>query len=133
MSLFIRPLITAKTRHKSPRTVKPADEAVAEVTSLLASETRAGLRDLLARMGHASARAAMIHQIKAHSADKAMTDATDAHVRGQQEKDDGGAAGVLVPAGQLHTNCTVWAELSRDDQGPGSDNSPDLGFRAWSG
>jgi integrase len=67
-----------------------------------ASESKAGLRDLMARMGHDSERAAMIYQHKARGADKAITDAIDAHVRDQQDQDDeddGGAAGASVPAG----------------------------------
>lgn len=68
----------------------------------ITSESKAGLRDLMARMGHASERAAMIYQHKARGADKAITDAIDARVRDQQDQgdeDDGGAAGALVPAG----------------------------------
>ncbi len=67
-----------------------------------AAESKAGLKDLMARMGHDSERAAMIYQHKARGADKAITDAIDAHVRHQQDQgdeDDGGAAGALVPAG----------------------------------
>jgi integrase len=61
----------------------------------------AGLRDLMARMGHDSERAAMIYQHEARGADKAITDAIDAHVEDEKHRDDGddGAAGVLVPAG----------------------------------
>jgi integrase len=64
-----------------------------------ASESKAGLRDLMARMGHDSERAAMIYQHKARGADKSITDAIDAHVRDQQAQGDGGTAGALVPAG----------------------------------
>ena len=56
----------------------------------------------MVRMGHDSERAAMIYQHKARGADKAITDAIDAHVRGEQhqgDEDGGGAAGALVPAG----------------------------------
>jgi hypothetical protein len=62
----------------------------------------AGLRDLMARMGHDSERAAMIYQHKARGADKAITNAIDAHVREgqhQADEDDDGAAGTLIPAG----------------------------------
>jgi integrase len=58
-----------------------------------ASESKAGLKDLMARMGHDSERAAMIYQHKARGADKAITDAIDAHVRDEQDQgdeDDGG-------------------------------------------
>jgi mannose/cellobiose epimerase-like protein (N-acyl-D-glucosamine 2-epimerase family) len=53
-------------------------------------------------MGHDSEWAAMIYQHKARGADQAITSAIDAHVRTEKradDEDDGGAAGVLVPAG----------------------------------
>jgi integrase len=61
----------------------------------------AGLRDLMARMGHDSERAAMIYQHEAQGADKAITTAIDTHVQAEQAKrdDEDGSAGVLVPAG----------------------------------
>ena len=64
-----------------------------------ASESKSGLRDLMARMNHDSERAAMIYQHKARGADKAITDAIDAHVRDEQHQDDEGdeAAGGLGP------------------------------------
>jgi hypothetical protein len=66
-----------------------------------ASESKAGLKDLMARMGHDSERAAMIYQHKARGADKAITDAIDAHVRDQQDQGDeeDGHAGTFAPAG----------------------------------
>jgi hypothetical protein len=66
------------------------------------SQSGAGLRDLMARMGHGSERAAMIYQHVARGADQLITDAIDAHVQGEQRKDDGdddSSAGILVPAG----------------------------------
>jgi hypothetical protein len=66
------------------------------------SATGAGIKDLMARMGHDSERAAMIYQHKARGADAAMTNAIDAHVQAEQSNDDDGhdgLAGVLVPAG----------------------------------
>jgi hypothetical protein len=56
----------------------------------------------MARMGHDSERAAMIYQHKARGADKNITDAIDTHVQAEKHDkgdDDGGTAGVLVPAG----------------------------------
>ena len=53
-----------------------------------ASESKAALRDLMARMGHDSKRAAMIYQHKARGADKAIIDAIDAHVRDEQDQGD---------------------------------------------
>jgi hypothetical protein len=45
-------------------------------------------------------RAAMVYQHEARGADKAITDAIDAHVVDEKRRDDGddGTAGVLVPA-----------------------------------
>jgi len=66
-----------------------------------AANSGAGLRDLMARMGHDSERAAMIYQHEARGADKSITDAIDKHVDDEQRQDDdgdGGPAGVPVPA-----------------------------------
>jgi integrase len=66
-----------------------------------AANSGASLRDLMARMGHDSERAAMIYQHEARGADKAITDAIDAHVDDEQRQDDDGddgLAGALVPA-----------------------------------
>lgn len=60
-----------------------------------------GIKDLLARMGHDSERAAPVYQHEARGADKMITDTLDAHVqakRGGQDDDDGPAA-ALVPVG----------------------------------
>jgi len=68
----------------------------------LAARSGAGLRDLMARMGHDSERAAMIYQHEVRGADRAITDAIDTQVQGQERNDgddDGGTAGALVPAG----------------------------------
>lgn len=66
-----------------------------------AGNSGARLRDLMARMGHDSERAAMIYQHVARGADKAITDAIDTHVQAEKRSNDGedGAAGLLVPAG----------------------------------
>ena len=64
-----------------------------------AAHSGARLRDLMARMGHDSERAAMIYQHEARGADQLITSAIDAHVQGEQRKDDEGPAGVLTPAG----------------------------------
>jgi integrase len=61
----------------------------------------AGIKDLMARMGHHSERAALIYQHQARGADKIITSNIDAHVeakRGRKDDDDG-TAGVLVPVG----------------------------------
>lgn len=68
----------------------------------LAARSGAGLRDLMARMGHDSERAAMIYQHEAQGADQAITKAIDAHIEAQHRDDgddDDGTAGALVPAG----------------------------------
>jgi hypothetical protein len=62
----------------------------------------AGLRDLMARMGHDSERAAMIYQHAAQGADHAITEALDTQLEAEQTEDaegDDGAAGALVPVG----------------------------------
>jgi integrase len=59
----------------------------------------AGLRDLMARMGHDSERAAMIYQHEARGADQAITSAIDTHVQAEQGNDDDGSAGALAPVG----------------------------------
>ena len=64
-----------------------------------AAHSGAGLRDLTARQGHDSERAAMIYQHEARGADQLIASAIDAHVQGEQRKDDEGPAGVLTPAG----------------------------------
>jgi integrase len=67
-----------------------------------AAASGAGLRDLMARMGHDSERAAIIYQHEARGADAAITNAIDAHVdaeRSRDNDDDDGLAGALVPAG----------------------------------
>jgi hypothetical protein len=59
-------------------------------------------------MGHDSERAAMIYQHEARGADQTITNAIDAQVETERGNDkDDGAAGALVPAGSLHTNCTT--------------------------
>ena len=61
----------------------------------------AGIKDLMARMGHDSERAALIYQHQARGADKIITDSIDSHVEAEQggRDDDDGPAGALVPAG----------------------------------
>ena len=59
----------------------------------------AGLKDLMARMGHDSERAALIYQHEARGADQRITDAIDSHVQAERGKDDDGPASVLAPVG----------------------------------
>ena len=68
----------------------------------LAAKSGAGLKDLMARMGHDSERAAMIYQHEVRVADTAITSAIDTQVQAEHDEngdDDDGTAGVLVPAG----------------------------------
>jgi integrase len=61
-----------------------------------------GIKDLMARMGHDSERAALIYQHQARGADKIITSNIDAHVEAERKRNDGdedGTAGVLVPVG----------------------------------
>ncbi len=60
-----------------------------------AANSGAGLRDLMARMGHDSERAAMIYQHEARGADQVITSAIDTHVEDEKRRDtgEGGATG----------------------------------------
>ena len=60
----------------------------------------AGIKDLMARMGHDSERAALIYQHQARGADKIITDSIDAHVEAEQRRrnDDDGQTAALGPA-----------------------------------
>ena len=60
-----------------------------------------GIKDLMARMGHDSERAALIYQHQARGADRIITDSIDAHVEAERRggDDDDGTPGVLVPVG----------------------------------
>jgi integrase len=65
-----------------------------------AAYSGAALKDLMARMGHDSERAALIYQHEARGADKRITDAIDLHVQAERiDDDDDGAAGMLPPVG----------------------------------
>jgi integrase len=67
-----------------------------------AAASGVALKDLMARMGHDSERAAMIYQHEARGADAAITNAIDAHIDAEQSEDedgDDGLAGALVPVG----------------------------------
>ncbi len=66
-----------------------------------AASSGARLRDLMARMGHDSERAAMIYQHEARGADQAITNAIDSHVQAEQrgDEDDDRQAGALAPVG----------------------------------
>ncbi|GAA1018668.1 putative prophage phiRv2 integrase [Acrocarpospora pleiomorpha] len=68
----------------------------------LASQSGASLADLKARMGHDSDRAALIYQHATKEADQKIADALSARVeadRKDQDDDDDGLAGALVPTG----------------------------------
>ncbi len=67
-----------------------------------AAVSGARLKDLMARMGHDSERAALIYQHRASGADQLITGAIDAHIASERVSDgddDDGLAGVLVPVG----------------------------------
>lgn len=73
----------------------------------LAARTKVSTKDLMARMGHDSSRAALIYQHATDEADKELAAGLNALIaeertlkRPTSDEDDGdGAAGVLVPAG----------------------------------
>lgn len=70
------------------------------ISAILATSSTSGaaLRDLMARMGHDSERAAMIYQHEAQGADKAITNAIDTHIQAEQAKRDDGPTDVMAPA-----------------------------------
>jgi integrase len=66
-----------------------------------AAASGAGIKDLMARMGHDTERAAMIYLHEARGADRAITSVIDAHVDAERKRngdDDEGQAETLVPA-----------------------------------
>ncbi|MEY9969540.1 integrase [Streptacidiphilus sp. MAP12-16] len=66
----------------------------------LASTTGTSLRELMARMGHSTPRAALIYQHASSDRDRVIAEALEALARAAREKgdeEDGGAAGVPVP------------------------------------
>ncbi|MGW6495663.1 site-specific integrase [Nonomuraea angiospora] len=67
--------------------------------NMLAAMSGAGLKDLMARMGHDNVRAAMIYQHAVRGADQVITDAIDQQLKKHDEGDDDGSAGVLAPVG----------------------------------
>jgi integrase len=73
-----------------------------------AAASGAGLRDLMARMGHDSERAAIIYQHAARGADAAITAALDAHVAAHEAGDRDGTTARQPPAHQA-ANCTLIA------------------------
>ncbi|WP_433540914.1 tyrosine-type recombinase/integrase [Streptosporangium sandarakinum] len=66
--------------------------------NMLAAESGAGLKDLMARMGHDNVRAAMIYQHAVRGADRVITEAIDRQILGRDDDEDG-PAGVLIPMG----------------------------------
>ncbi|MBG0820502.1 site-specific integrase [Planomonospora sp. ID91781] len=66
--------------------------------NMLAAESGAGLKDLMARMGHDNVRAAMIYQHAVRGADRTITDAIDRQIT-RRDDDEDGPTGALVPAG----------------------------------
>jgi hypothetical protein len=74
-----------------------------------AAASGAGLRDLRARMGHDSERAAMIYQHEARGADQAITSAIDSHVQAEQRanEDDDGRRARSPPWAHRHGRSTA--------------------------
>ncbi|MFD8558319.1 tyrosine-type recombinase/integrase [Streptosporangium canum] len=64
--------------------------------NMLAAESGAGLKDLMARMGHDNVRAAMIYQHAVRGADRTITDAIDRQIIEREDGEDG-PAGMLAP------------------------------------
>ena len=73
-----------------PRAVRAGLEGVhyhdlRHTGNTFAATTGVGIRNLMARMGHDSERAAMIYQHQARGADRAITSAIDAHVEAERQ------------------------------------------------
>lgn len=96
----------------------------------LAAESDAGLKDLMARMGHDNVRAAMIYQHAVRGADEATTNAIDRQLESRDDDDDKGA---LVPIGRSRANGPRRSNQSGNNQGPGRGSCPHLGFHDESG
>ena len=94
------------------------------IGNTFAAASGARLRDLMARMGHDSERAAMIYQHEARSADQAITSAIDSHVQAEQRggEDERRPGGRARPVG-WHANGT------EDQQLPSRGNGPRSGYR----
>jgi integrase len=70
--------------------------------NLLAAQTGASTKDLMSRMGHDDMRAALIYQRATSEADRLIADRLSELVEGREENEDDdedGAAGALVPVG----------------------------------
>ncbi|WP_246267307.1 tyrosine-type recombinase/integrase [Nonomuraea typhae] len=70
--------------------------------NMIAANSNAGLKDLMARMGHDSVRAAMIYQHAVRGADKVITEAIDKHLIGHErarDDDEDEPPEVLAPVG----------------------------------
>ncbi|NBE97056.1 MULTISPECIES: tyrosine-type recombinase/integrase [unclassified Nonomuraea] len=70
--------------------------------NVIAADSGAGLKDLMARMGHDNVRAAMIYQHAVRGADKLITEVIDKHLIGHErarDDDEDDPPGVLVPTG----------------------------------
>jgi integrase len=68
----------------------------------LAAASKPTTRELMARMGHDSMAAALIYQHASQEADRSIADHMDARLAADEDQDDGdddGAAGALVPTG----------------------------------
>lgn len=73
-----------------------------------AATSGAGLRDLMARMGHDNERAAIIYQHQARGADTSITRAIEAHAAANLRRDDdGGSAGAPAPPAKWPANGPV--------------------------
>jgi len=72
---------------------RPEGLGVPPTAGRLRAVSGAGLRDLMARMGHDSERAAIIYQHRARGADELITNAIDAHIQAEQSSRAGHGQG----------------------------------------
>ncbi|MCC5574384.1 site-specific integrase [Microtetraspora sp. AC03309] len=102
-------------------------------SSMLAAESGAGLKDLMARMSHDNVRAAIIYQHAVRGAAKTITDAIDRKIIRRDDDEDDDPAGLLAPVSWPRANGPRRSIGPENNQGPGWDLLPDLGLRTWSG
>jgi hypothetical protein len=96
-----------------------------------AASSGAGLRDLMARMGHDSERAALIYQHEARGADQAITRAIDTHVQAEHANDDDDDG---LPGSSLRgLMARKIKESVRMIKPQARHSGPELGLDSWSG
>ena len=101
-----------------------------------AASSGAGLRDLMARMGHDSERAALIYQHEARGADQAITSAIDAHVQAEQHGDEDDDDGRRARSPRSANGTLMARKINKGQETIKAQtqvSGPELGLNMWSG